>query len=113
MSAALARIAAAEAAREAAELLKDQKKLCRSEDLVPITFPRNDGSAPSYQSPELKRCLKAAAKGPEAWGNFCQSLPVRLKERTTGNRPAKVACGKQSYESKQSKINWCYNQFSN
>ena len=44
MSAALARIAAAEAAREAAELLKDQKNFCRSEDLLPIILPRDDGT---------------------------------------------------------------------
>jgi hypothetical protein len=44
VSAALVRIAAAEAARKAAELLRDQKKFCRIEDLLPIVLPGDDGT---------------------------------------------------------------------
>ena len=64
-------------------------------------------------NPPLQACLRAAEGDPEDWEDFCGGLPDVLGNAVAGRQPAKDACRRKTYESKQSKINWCHNQFGN
>ena len=78
----------------------------------PVALCRNTTDE-GASNPPLQACLRAAEGGPEDWGNFCGGLPNILGLATAGRFKARDACFSQSYESRQSKINWCQNQFGN
>ena len=78
----------------------------------PVVLCRNTTDE-GASNPPLQACLRAAEGGPEDWDNFCGGLPNILGNAVAGRQRAKDACRRKTYESKQSKKNWCHNQFGN